>query len=99
MLGFLINTVKKICVINGNNWKKQQGNQKQVCGYRINLLNLGSIGGRKNNMAKKLDPKEMVTQKELVYSNMMQIEAKQSRIGLWSQNTPIEPWKYRRTSK
>ena len=27
------------------------------------------------NMAQKLDPKEMVTQEELVYSNMMQIEA------------------------
>ena len=27
------------------------------------------------NMAEKLDSKEMVTQKELVYSNMMQIEA------------------------
>ena len=27
------------------------------------------------NKAEKLDPKEMVTQKELVYSNMMQIEA------------------------
>ena len=26
-------------------------------------------------MAEKLDPKEMVTQKELVYSSMMQIEA------------------------
>ena len=26
-------------------------------------------------MAEKLDSKEMVTQKELVYSNMMQIEA------------------------
>ena len=26
-------------------------------------------------MEEKLDPKEMVTQKELVYSNMMQIEA------------------------
>jgi hypothetical protein len=26
-------------------------------------------------MAEKLDTKEMVTQKELVYSNMMQIEA------------------------
>jgi endonuclease YncB( thermonuclease family) len=50
-------------------------------------------------MAEKLDSKEMVTQKELIYSNMMQIEAKQSRIGLWSQNNPIEPWKYRRTSK
>ena len=65
----------------------------------MTLLNLGSTGGRKNNMAKKLDPKEMVTQKELVHSNMMQIEAKQSRLGLWLQNNPIEPWKYRRTSK
>jgi hypothetical protein len=26
-------------------------------------------------MAEKLDPKEMVTQKELVYSSLMQIEA------------------------
>jgi hypothetical protein len=96
---FMIDTAKKIYVISGGSWKKQQENQKLVCGYRINLLNLGSIGGRKNNMAKKLDPKEMVTPDELVYSNMMQIEAKQSRIGLWSQNNPIEPWKYRRTSK
>ena len=27
------------------------------------------------NMAQKLDPKEMVTPNELIYSNMMQIEA------------------------
>jgi hypothetical protein len=30
---------------------------------------------KKINMAEKLDSKEMVTQKELVYSNMTQIEA------------------------
>ena len=30
---------------------------------------------KRNNMAQKLDPKEMVTPDELIYSNMMQIEA------------------------
>ena len=30
---------------------------------------------KRNNMAEKLDPKEMVTPDELIYSKMMQIEA------------------------
>ena len=41
----------------------------------MTLLRLGCIGRRENNMAQKLDPKEMVTPDELIYSNMMQIEA------------------------
>ena len=36
---------------------------------------MGKYLQKRINMAQKLDPKEIVTKEELVYSNMMQIEA------------------------
>ena len=77
MMVDVMQQLKKVLAVNENqNLMGIVGNinKSLACGQRMTLLRLGCIGG-KNNMAEKLDPKEMVTPDELIYSNMMQIEA------------------------